>query len=425
MTSRLLGPLLASRQRFFAIAFVCVVPLVVLFPMDVAAQQTLLYTSGGYGAYAFLGSAIDVPKSAPSAIGPGCGTAQVGASAVGSVPSLHAAPLVQTAANNTSAASSSGAVRGSADVHSINVLQGLITASEIVMVSTSLLDSHGTLRTSTSGSNLVNLVVSGTAITSMPAPNTTVTLPGFGRVVLNEQSLSSSSGRIELTLNMIHVYVTVANSLGVTVGTQIIVADAYSGLMVIPGPAALDGNALGSSITSSTINSRPSAALSVGCGATRPKTVTLPGLNVPQILNLGMISDFGEGLVSTGQTLSHTSSTVNSVNVLNGLVTADLVQDDTSASTTDGTTFTFNQSGSYVNLHVSGHPEITSDVPPNTKVTLAGVGTLWLHLIVSSPNLVEVHMIELVVGPNSLGLPVGMRINVCESEVRLHSLAHP
>ena len=130
-----------------------------------------------------------------------------------------------------------------------------------------------------------------------------------------------------------------------------------------------------------------------------------------------MISAFGEGLVSTGQVLSQTSSTVNSVNVLNGLITADLVQDNTTASTTDGVTFTFNQSGSFVNLHVVGHPEITSDVLPNTKVTLTVVGTLWLHVIVSSPNLVEVHMIELVVGPDSLGLPLDMKIT-CASRKR-------
>src|SRR6267143_165378 len=56
------------------------------------------------------------------------------------------------------------------------------------------------------GSELGNLVVNGVAITSAVEPNTRMTLPGVGYVVLNEQILSgdgaSSSG---ITVNMIHV----------------------------------------------------------------------------------------------------------------------------------------------------------------------------------------------------------------------------
>ena len=281
MSTNIFGLSVPPRCMLVTTVLCCAMLSIFLFPSETVAQQTHLYTAGGYGAYAFLGGTVDVPKSAVSGIGPGCGTARVGSSAVGSASSVSAEPFVNTAVTSTSALSSNETVSGSADAHSINVLRGAITADEIVMASTSFLDSHGVLRTSTSGSNLVNLVVGGKPIASMPTPNTTMSLPGFGRVVLNQQITFSGLSRIELTVNMIHVYVTVENSLGVAVGTEIIVAEAYSGLIVIPGPAELEGNALGSSIISSTTNSRPSAVLSVGCGATKPKTVTLSGLNVP------------------------------------------------------------------------------------------------------------------------------------------------
>src|SRR2546427_507414 len=61
------------------------------------------------------------------------------------------------------------------------------------------------------------------ALDELPAPNTRVSLPGVGYVVLNEQIASGGAG---ITVNMIHVVLQNALT-GLTTG-EIIVASAFS-----------------------------------------------------------------------------------------------------------------------------------------------------------------------------------------------------
>ena len=83
-------------------------------------------------------------------------------------------------------------------------------------------------------------------------------------------------------------------------------------------------------------------------------------------------------------------------------------------SFTDGRVFTFSDTGSsFVNLSVAGFPELGDDVAPNTRVSLAGLGTLWLKRELFGPNSIEIRMIELVVEQeNGFGVPVGARLQV-------------
>ena len=244
-------------------------------------------------------------------------------------------------------------------------------------------------------------------------------------MVLNEQILSGSFTK-QLTVNMIHVYVTEANALNIKVGTQIIVARAYSGLTQVGGPASLDGTAFGTWVNSATIKSSTTVPASVGCLGNALITNTQVGITVPNVLSSGTIKDTAQGSITASLSSAQTSSTVQSVNLLNGKITADVVQDQANASTTNGTTFNFSQSGSFVNLHVSGHPEITANFTGSTTVTLSGIGTLYLHRVLQGTNSITVRMIELVLASgNVLGLPTGMDIIVCSSSASLHSPAHP
>ncbi len=92
---------------------------------------------------------------------------------------------------------------------SVNILNGLITADEVVANVMSSAGQGGAF-SNADGSTLTNLVVAGVPVTSGDAPvapNTNISLPGVGYVVLNEQIPSgdgvTSSG---LAVNMIHVY---------------------------------------------------------------------------------------------------------------------------------------------------------------------------------------------------------------------------
>ena len=99
--------------------------------------------------------------------------------------------------------------QSTASAASINILNGLITADEVVANVMSSVGQDGAF-SNADGSTFTNLAIAGVGSLSgdQPvAPNTNISLPGVGYVVLNEQIPSgdgvTSSG---LTVNMIHVY---------------------------------------------------------------------------------------------------------------------------------------------------------------------------------------------------------------------------
>ena len=96
-----------------------------------------------------------------------------------------------------------------AEAADVNVLNGLITAQAVLAVATSY--ANGVTATSeSSGSTLLGLVINGVSYGDVsPDPNTQVSLPGVGYVVLNEQVPTGDGVHATgLTVNMIHVYLT-------------------------------------------------------------------------------------------------------------------------------------------------------------------------------------------------------------------------
>lgn len=110
--------------------------------------------------------------------------------------------------------------QSTASAASVNILNGLITADEVVANVMSSRTASGAV-SNADGSTFTNLAIAGVGSLSgdQPvAPNTNISLPGVGYVVLNEQIPSgdgvTSSG---LTVNMIHVYLQ-----GLTGGTCVL-----------------------------------------------------------------------------------------------------------------------------------------------------------------------------------------------------------
>src|SRR2546429_464919 len=114
---------------------------------------------------------------------------------------LNSIPSGQIGAAEAGAQSTSSAA-------SVNILNGLITADEVVANVMSSAGQSGAV-SDAAGSTFTNLTVAGRSLSGdqAVAPNTNVSLPGVGYVVLNEQIPTgdgvTSSG---LTVNMIHVY---------------------------------------------------------------------------------------------------------------------------------------------------------------------------------------------------------------------------
>ncbi|MGH3155845.1 MAG: choice-of-anchor P family protein, partial [Streptosporangiaceae bacterium] len=102
---------------------------------------------------------------------------------------------------------------------------------------------------------------------------------------------------------------------------------------------------------------------------------------------------------------------VQGLNLLSGEVAATAIKADVSAA---GNPPKLGDHSSFVGLSVAGHPAIGDKVPANTKLSLAGIGTLWLHRVLRTSRGITVIMVQLdvTVTGNPFGLKAGTIVNV-------------
>ena len=169
-------------------------------------------TVGGQAYSSYVNTALGSSGYSPLAVlPPVSGTDGAEADATGSAVSVVGALSSDFLNSITSGqiGTSEAGSQSTASAASVNILNGLITADEVVANVMSSVGQNGAF-SNADGSTLTNLVVAGVPVTSGDgpvAPNTNISLPGVGYVVLNEQIPSgdgvTSSG---LTVNMIHVF---------------------------------------------------------------------------------------------------------------------------------------------------------------------------------------------------------------------------
>jgi hypothetical protein len=393
---------------------------------QVGTSSGFQFVADAYGTQATLGNVVVAGKTAVSSLG-ACGIVEPPVHNENMVANASSPPLFSTGVINTTAdgnilQGNTLQAMATADVHDANLLAGLITADEVKAVSTTTHDNSG-FHTSAAGSTFVNLVVAGIPIVVNPPPNTQINLPGFGRVVLNEQITRINARSASFTVNMIHVFITQANILNIPVGTQIVVAHASSGLTSgVQG--TLDGQAYGTQArVTNVVTSGPSALVRMACLGTNGalRTNSVAEVQVPPLFSVGEVVDTALGTVNSTSAVGELTSTVQGVDVVTSLVTASLVKADAHASNIGGT-LTFSDTGSmFVDLHVTGFPDIGDDVPPNTRLHIVGLGTLWLHRVIQTSNSIEVRMIELIVTEaNGFGISIGTDIQVAVAEASVH-----
>ncbi len=414
-----LRPLLAT-SILLALAILCT-------PVNsfAATPETLTYEGSAYGTSAFVGSTILIGQTAPVTLGGVCGTPQQPVMVTGNSVGITLPPLVSGGATNTNASSSLDTAQAVADTTTISLLGGLISAQEIKAVTTTTIDSSGVLHVSTSGSNFNNLVILGHVYNGTVPANTRITLPLLGYVVLNEQTSSVGTSTASLAINMVHVHVTGFNLLGIQVGTEIIVSSATSGIINVFAPAIITGGSFATQVAGPPLTSAATAPESLPCLGTGGTVLTnmLTGLNLTGILTSGTVTDTAESSLGSLGSSGVTTSTVQNLNLLSGLVSASVIRAQTNTFINGSLHYLISGSGQFTSLSVAGHPEINDNVPANTTVPIAGLGTLYLYRIINnfpSPHSVEVRMVELVVTQtNLLGLPIGLDIIVGDANQQL------
>lgn len=387
-----------------------------------AAATEIGYSGAAYGSLVTVASTVRSGRSALSTLG--C-TSEPGIAHTNSVASVSAPPLLSSGTVQTSVASEATpggpATVSSATTQGVSALGGLVQATLARSVSTTIQNlPAGGFGTSAAGTEFVGLVVAGVPIQGTPAPNTKIDLPGVGYVILNQQVSKITKTRASLTVIAIHVVVTTTNP-GAKAGTQIVVSSAQS---AVGGPAAglLDGLAYGARANvGTTVIAGKEFPEPLGCLGTNGKTRTnqAVGLNIPGILTSGTVTDTVRGTATATAASAAASSAVQGLNLLDGTVTATAIKADVSAT---GNPPTFGDTSTFLHLTVAGHPGIGADVAPNTKVRLAGLGTLWLHRRIETGHKITVIMVQLVVTvpDNPEGLKTGTTVNVAYAQASVN-----
>jgi hypothetical protein len=135
------------------------------------------------------------------------------------------------------------------------------------------------------------------------------------------------------------------------------------------------------------------------------------------IANVTQSAVFTQKTATTAQVQN--SSTLTGLNVLGGLITADAIKSVATLSATKTTITPSSDGSTFTNLVIAGQT-IPVNVPANTIIPLAGIGSVTVNKVVTTGGpknmLTVVEMLSIDVSlKNSLGLPVGAQIVVAHA----------
>jgi hypothetical protein len=322
---------------------------------------------------------------------------------------------------------SSAVAKNTSTVSGLNMLGGLITADAVKAVANTSANTSA-ITSSPAGSTFVNLKVAGNSVEANVAPDTRLDLPGVGSVVLKSvKKNGNGKGSSMITVEMITVEVTQQNSFGLPVGANIIVGHAVSGFtrsqidIVVGGQAYA---AMANAKIGTTLKNKigKAAAIYLGCQGTRGETRTnnIAALDAGNILSSGTGTTTAFGGPTPSGTVAKTTATVESLRMLNGLISADTVKVIAQDTFKDGERISSTQGSQFANLRVAGVP-VAANVAPNTRINLPGIGYVIVNeQKVPSPTStarLQVNGLHLFVTTNNLlELPVGSQIIVAHAD---------
>ena len=407
--------------RWLAITSVMAVAASVAFalPGQAATSDKFVHGGNAYGVKVQVGGLLVVTPQVSADIGSCFANTTNGAhkSALSlNIPNILSSDTVDSRVETgKSSDGTSTFTRSTETIQNVNLLGGAIHATVLKALS-EVRYTDGSGFSFRNGSSVVGLTINGNAI-NLPAPNTKIDLPGIGFVVVNEQKRTLKSDFASQEVNLIHVHVTNAgNPLGLQLGTDITVAHAFASLTTpLPIGGRVNGAAsgiyyqLGNVVK---IGQNPHASIPCLGGTS---TANLASLSVPNILSAQTMATTATGTLGPTKTVGETTATIQSANLLNGLVTATAIK-AVAHGEYDGANYTFNSNGSTLALSVAGVPVL--NIHPNMTIQIAHVGTLHVYHVINGPKSITVRMIELVISTNNnLGLPGGTTLRIGNANV--------
>ena len=222
--------------------------------------------------------------------------------------------------------------------------------------------------------------------------------------------------------------------------TAVLSAAAVAGLAVplsaAPATAATSSTGVSASaygtyvVVGGVVRSGPTALAAIGCTTAFGRTATgsSAAVHVPAAVSVGVTRTSASTAQSSGGYSSRASSTTSGVNLLAGLVRADAVSSTSSAARSTTLALTGGNQSQLVGLKVGGRA-LNAVPAPNSAISLktsagAALATVYLNqqtkAVVGNDLQVSTVALRVVVtGKNTLGLPIGSRIDVGVSRTTL------
>ncbi|MEO7117698.1 MAG: choice-of-anchor P family protein [Candidatus Limnocylindrales bacterium] len=307
------------------------------------------------------------------------------------------------------------------EITDVRALDGLITADLIRARAETRATATG-FTTSTKGSRILGLRIAGQPITVVAGRR--VNLAGFGYVILKSVK-KGGDGVVSrsIQVEMLRIVIKQTNPLDIPVGTRIIVGHARAAYSRTEPVGLVGGAAWAADATSNvaTVENRvgKAAAVYLGCfgkgDVTRTNNVEV--ISAPGLLITGTGETSIRGAVNASRALAVGKSRIEQVDLLDGFITADVIEGVSRTKRTAAGIRTASFQGShFVNLRVAGIL-IGDDVAPNTELLVPGVGRVVLYetQVTTTPSQIKaiVTMVHLYVNTvNTLGLPVGTELRL-------------
>lgn len=324
----------------------------------------------------------ELVKSESSQTGTGVSNDAAGPVVNVDVPDLLSLEALSSTSNSTVGAGSSNTT-STTNVANVDLLDGLIQAQAVNGVTQSVAGPFGA-SSNFNGTTFEGLVINGVQYNDV-APNTpiqAIDVPGVGlvEIMLNEQETTATEadGVYTTTASLNMIRVTVKDPLGIpALDTNIIVGHSESSASYPSGrPCEEIGNTVsGKAFTAYVLN----ALLGTEAYVSKAEITPLGGsssadiaANVPDVITTGTATNNASGSIGNPPH-GHARSSAQTVNVLDGLVTADVLtvtSDSEATGAAADTVFGFN----FVNLRIDGTPILDPDIPPNTTINLPNPG---------------------------------------------------
>jgi hypothetical protein len=174
------------------------------------------------------------------------------------------------------------------------------------------------------------------------------------------------------------------------------------------------GSAFGTELDAAgLVGSGRTAAVYLPCGGTSGKTRTnaVASVDVPGVLSAGAVRSTGKSTDSSSATVAATTASLAEVELLGGVVELGAV-DVAATATRKGRSVALSSAGTKVaGLKINGRT-VSASTRENTRITIAGVGTLHLRRVVKTSVSTTVYGAQLVLDTPQLGLKKGTTLTV-------------